>query len=138
MNRRVQRNVPQVLADASCHALSGNVMMTLAGPPSCVSPPSWYRCQAAGASAGAQLLIHQIGVDRADAIEAGLSDARRLEGRFVLDEWAPARYHILPAFSERDGFIALTGLDREFGRITLLRNQDRCVVMVGGTAKPFV
>jgi hypothetical protein len=84
------------------------------------------------------MLIHDIGPDRADAIEAGLADARRLEGRFLLQEGAPARYHLLPALGERDGFDALTGLDPQLGRITLLRNQRRCVVMVGATAKPFV
>ena len=82
--------------------------------------------------------IHEIEISRADAIEAGLAEARRLEGRFILEEWAPDRYHLLPAFGDRDGFVALTGLDREFGRITLLRNHGRCVVVVGATAKPFV
>lgn len=32
----------------------------------------------------------------------------------------------------------MTGLDDEFGRITLLRNARRCIVMVGVTAKPFI
>jgi hypothetical protein len=84
------------------------------------------------------MLIHEIDANRADAIEAGLTDARRLEGRFLLQEWAPARYHLLPEFGERGGFDALTGLDAEFGRITLLRSDRRCVVMIGGTAKPFI
>src|SRR5215204_2497350 len=63
-------------------------------------------CTRHRASRGA-MHIHEIETNCADAIEAGLAEARRLEGRFILEEWAPGRYHLLPGFGDRDGFIAL-------------------------------
>jgi hypothetical protein len=45
---------------------------------------------------------------------------------------------MLPAFSDPDGCVALTGLDRELVRIKLLRNHDRSLVMIEGSATPFV
>lgn len=42
------------------------------------------------------MLIHEIGRDRADAIEFRLTDVRHLDGRFALREWTLGRYHLVP------------------------------------------
>jgi hypothetical protein len=83
------------------------------------------------------MIVHEIDVDRADAIEAGLSDAFLLEGEHVLEEWTPGRYRLQPASSQGEGFTALNGRDEELGPVTLLRSPQRCVVMVGSRARPF-
>jgi hypothetical protein len=61
--------------------------------------------------------IHEIETNRADAIEAGLAGARPLEGRFILEEWAPSRYHFLPVLVTGTASLLLRGCIENWERL---------------------